>query len=71
MNRLSGDRARVAALQDPTPRVCFGGLAGSLAVFWCFGHVSWMDDVWAEGKDRSLPCVCALNSSHSLRGNRC
>lgn len=30
-----------------------------------------MDDVWAEGKDRMLPCVCALNSSHSLRGNRC
>ncbi len=57
---------QVAAL-----RVYFGGLAGSLAVFWCFGHVSWMDDVWAEGEDRTLPCVCALNSSHSLRGNRC
>lgn len=49
----------------------FGGLVGSLALFWCFGHVSWMDDVWSKGKDRTVPFVWALNSSHSLRGNRC
>lgn len=60
-----------AALQDPIKKLCFGALAGSLALFWCFGLVIWMDEVWSKGNGRTLPCVCALNSAHSLRGNRC
>lgn len=70
MNRLSADQVRIAALQYPTEGLFWwlGGQPGCVLVFW---HVSWINDVWSEGKERMLPCVCTLNSSYSLRGNRC